>query len=147
MDSPAMPQSTASIDSMSAELGSSTWSSRNPAKAVITPRRPKQRASGARKATNSQKCKQRKEASEALESHLSAYAEAEQKFIKEASVSYGYTQDYIARLMHGHTKYKKGRSASWQNAMIHHKSIQVNQGVCISGSINFNTYYVIYRAQ
>lgn len=109
-------------------LGSSSWAARNPSKPVITPRLPGARATGARKVTNDEKCKQRKDNNEALEKHLAKYTEAQQKFIKEASAKYGQSTDYISNLLHNHSNFKTSRAVSWHNAMIHHKSVEINQG-------------------
>jgi hypothetical protein len=109
----------------------SSWSLRHPEKPIIAPRPTQTAPSEARKASNRVKQQQRQDTNDALTAHLSENAATQDAFIIDTAKTFNVTSKYIRGLMTSKSLHKSARAVSWQNAMVHHKSQEVNEGMIL----------------
>jgi hypothetical protein len=106
----------------------SSWALRHPEKPIISPRPTQAAPSEARKASNRVKQQQRQDTNDALTAHLSENAVTQNIFIIDTAKTFNVMPKYIRGLMTSKSMHKSSRATSWQNAMVHHKSLEVNEG-------------------
>lgn len=106
----------------------SSWSLRHPEKCVIAPHPTQTAPSEARKASNCVKQQQRQDTNDALTTHLSENAATQNIFIINTAKTFNVMPKYIRGLMTSKSMHKSSQAVSWQNAMVYHKSLEVNEG-------------------
>jgi hypothetical protein len=107
-----------------------TWAIRNPLKDVQTPRAcSKKTLTDAVKAAHDTKRQLNRANAVALQADLNAFTLQCDGRVLELAKRYSKKPSYIQLMLTNMTHYKKSRAPSLQNALIHHKSIEVNEGV------------------
>lgn len=108
---------------------STTWASRNPGLDVQPIRvRLSENKSDAADATLKLKALEKRKNAERLEDYLTAYLDQQQRFIEDTAKEFGVEQVVIQKKILHATTYVKQRKVSLQNALVHHKRMEVNEG-------------------
>jgi hypothetical protein len=116
-------------------VNNSTFAGRNPTRAVIP-----SCSRGRKVLTNVEKLSAdarrllNKENADALQVELDGIFLHRKEEIARLSQKFNKTSDYIQRLLNIGTNYRKSRAPTLQNALIHHKSQEVNGGMLFPSS-------------
>ena len=109
-----------------------TWASRNPFKDVQPTRtRTKKTLTGAEKVTRDARRKVLQANNQALQDDVTLFQEERDTKIQDLATKHSKTVDGVHLLLTNATHYKQSRAPSLQNALIHHKTEEVNAGMCI----------------
>jgi hypothetical protein len=108
--------------------GTTTWASRNPLKDVQLPRvrAPVVVHTDAEKATYDARRQLNKANTQALQAAIDVFCAERNAKIEELAKEFGKKAGYIRGLITNATHYKTTRAPSLKNALIHHKSVEVN---------------------
>jgi hypothetical protein len=111
-------------------LGTSTWASRNPLKDVQPSRvRIKIKITDAEKATRNIKRQLNKSNALALRADVDMFCVDRDTRILEMSKKYSKKPSYIRALLTQVSHYKKSRAPSLRNALVHHKTLEINESM------------------
>jgi hypothetical protein len=107
--------------------GTTTWASRNPLKDV-QPSRVRSRVirTDAEKATYEARRQLNKTNAQALQAAIDVFCAERNTKIEQLAKEYGKKAAYIRNLVTNATHYKNTRAPSLKNALVHHKSVEVN---------------------
>ena len=108
-----------------------TWATRNPSKDVQPTRiREKKVLTAAEKVTRDAHRKVPQSNNDAFYNDVAVFQEDRNAKIKDLAEKHCKTVDYVRLVLTNGTHYKHCRAPSLQNALVHHKSEQLNAGVC-----------------
>jgi hypothetical protein len=113
---------------------STTWAIRNPHMPVQDARkRARHQLTGAELISRALLRQSNKLASDALQADVHAFSEYRESQILELAEKHHKKAPYIQRLLTSETSFKPTRKVSIQNAIIHHKSMEVNESTYLCG--------------
>jgi hypothetical protein len=112
--------------------GTTTWAARNPLKDVQSSRRrAKIHLTDAEKSARDLKCQLKRTHAVELQQDINAFNTERDNRILELARKHSKKPSYIRTLITSATHYKKKRAPSLRNALVHHKSLEVNEGTVI----------------
>jgi hypothetical protein len=108
--------------------GSTTWAERNPTKDTL-PIRHHARITAAARATKKLGAQQTRQKHELLAQAINQYLLEKQDKLQKLADEHDVKLAHIEKLVEGGTHYKKNRAPTLPNAIAHHKSLEVNNGM------------------
>jgi molecular chaperone GrpE (heat shock protein) len=114
--------------------GDATFATRNPLRDTQPSRataKSRTNLSNAEKATYSEQHQVKKDANQALAADIENFMVKREEEIQDLAKTHSRKPEYIRDLLDHTSHYKKARPPTLQNALAHHKAIEVNEGVYI----------------
>lgn len=114
---------------MDSTLDASSLASRNPTRDVIPSRvRPRDKVSDAAKFTAAAKQKLNKENATKLKLEVSEFFNNRSVEVDRLAKKYNKSVSYIKQLLNNESNYKNLREPSLRNALVHAKTLEINEG-------------------